>query len=89
MRESDELQISYSRAGGDILTASEEQRVCYYALLYRSLSYGAGHVEVAYLVLQLDPAIMTVLERWVTDEILSSMDSDIVAACDDYIYGGP
>ena len=89
-RESDELQTSYPRAGGgDIQAATEEQRECYYALLYRSLNYGAGHVEVARLVLQLDPATMTVLERRVMDEILSSMDSDIVAACDDYIYGGP
>ncbi len=88
-RESDELQTSFPRAGGDIQAATEEQRECYYALLYRSLNYGAGHVEVARLVLQLDPTTMTVLERRVMDEILSSMDSDIVAACDDYIYGGP
>ena len=89
MRDSDELQSSFPRASGDIQTATEEQKECYYALLYRSLNYGGGHVEVARLVLQLDPATMSVLERRVMDEILSSMDSDIVAACDDYIYGGP
>lgn len=89
-RESDELQTSFPRRGGDILTASEERRECYYSLIRRGLHQnGAAHVEIASLILQFDPTNMEIIDRRMMTEILSSMDSDIVAACDDYIYGGP
>lgn len=90
MRDSDELQSSFPRASGDIQTATEERRECYYALIRRGLGQSSSaYGEVARLVLQFDPANMEVIDRRMMTEILTYMGDAVIAACDDYIYGGP
>lgn len=97
MREAKSAMSGLDAAGGapgglwsgyGLASASEEQRECYFALLYergdRLQAYAIGD-----FVLMTSPEDMDVLERRWMHKFLANWGENVIDHCDDYIFGGP
>ena len=76
-------------SGTGLASASEEQRECYFALIYERGDNNLSAFAVGDFILATNPDDMDVLERRWMHKFLGRWGNEVVDRCDDYIYGGP